>query len=73
MVDSSRFRIVPWWLLLTLLDATVPWPETATVGNLWWGDYEDGVVGFGTRFHALWPDSRDGQTTSKLRGAPFNA
>jgi len=57
---------------LTPLGATVPWPEIATTGNLWWGDYEDGVVGFGTRFHALWADNRDGQPTTKLRGAPFN-
>lgn len=42
MADSSRSPIVPWWLLLTPLGATAPWPETATVGNLWWGDHGDG-------------------------------
>jgi hypothetical protein len=57
---------------VTPLGATVPWPEKATTGNLWWGDYEDGVVGFGSRFHAIWGDNRDGQTTTKLMGAAFN-
>jgi hypothetical protein len=57
---------------ITPIGATVPWPETATTGNLWWGDYEDAVVGFGSRFHAIWADNRDGAATTKLRGAAFN-
>ena len=58
---------------ITPLVGNVPWAETSTDGNLWWGDYEDGVMGFGSRFHAVWGDDRDiGDGTTKLMGAAFN-
>jgi hypothetical protein len=66
--EYTMSRITP------IADPKVPWPETSTTGNLWWGDYEDGVVGFGTRFHAIWGDDRDNLDggITKLMGAAFN-
>lgn len=57
---------------VTPLGPGVPWKEKSTNLNLWWGDYEGGVVGFGSTFYAIWGDNRDGTTTTKLMGASFN-
>jgi len=57
---------------ITPLGATVPWAELSATLNLWWGDYEDGVVNFGSTFYAIWADNRDGTNTTKLMGAGFN-
>ncbi len=63
-----------WWTMhrITPLGPGVPWEEKATNGNLWWGDYEDGVVDLGSKFFGIWADNRDGTTTAKLFGAEFN-
>ncbi|MBC8067914.1 MAG: hypothetical protein IAG13_06225 [Deltaproteobacteria bacterium] len=57
---------------LTPVGASIPWQEKGQNGNLWWGDYEDGVVNWGTKFYGIWGDNRDGTTTTKLYGAEFN-
>lgn len=57
---------------ITPLSSSVPWLPTATNGNLWWGDYEQGIANLGNRFFAVWADNRDQSQTARLRGAHFD-
>jgi hypothetical protein len=71
-LQDCIWPVACWGGRLTPLGPTVPWPEVATNGNLWWGDYEDGVVAFGDKFYGIWGDNRDGSTETKLYGAWFD-
>jgi len=57
---------------ITPLSSTVPWLPTATNGNLWWGDYEQGIATLGNNFFAVWADNRDQSLTTRIRGAAFD-
>jgi hypothetical protein len=57
---------------ITPLAGNVPWEDKGRNGNLWWGDYENGVVGLTNKFYTIWGDNRDGSTTTRLYGAEFN-
>jgi len=57
---------------LTGLGSGVPWLPTGANGNIWWGDYEQGVADVGGKFFSVWADNRDQATTTRLKGAQFD-
>jgi len=50
----------------------VPWnPSRAGYGNVWWGDYSNGVTWQGDHFFGFWADMRDRADSSRIYGAAF--